>query len=432
MNWKTIYAERLTGADEAVALIRPGNRVVVGHAAGEPTCLVDAMARNRHAYRDVEVTHLLPMGNSPCAQAGMEPHFRHNSLFLGASTRETVRAGHGEFTPCYLSRVSSLFETTLPPDVALIQVSPPDQHGYCSCGISVDYTKAAAERAKLVIAQVNPRMPRTLGDTFLHVARLDRIVECDAPLIELPPPAVGEAEKAIGRHCAGLIRDGDCLQLGIGAIPDSILTFLENKNDLGIHSEMFSDGVVRLMEAGVITNGAKNFHPGVAVATFLMGTRKLYDYVDDNPAINLYPASYVNDPLTAGKNDRLVAINSCIQVDLLGQVCSEAIGPTQISGVGGQVDFVRAAAISRGGRAVIAMPSTAAGGTISRIVPRLDEWAVVTTNRYDVEYIVTEYGIANLRGRTVKDRARMLIGIAHPDFRDALKEAFEKRFNAKY
>jgi len=432
MNWKDIYKQRLTTAQEAVKRIKSGDRISLSHAVGEPTYLIDAMVDNKEAYRDVEIVHMVPMGRASYAQPGMEPYFRHNSVFVGGPTRGTIKAGHGDFTPCYFSQIPNLFTRTLPLDVAVIHVSAPDEHGYCSLGVSVDYSKHAAEQAKLVIAQVNSQMPRTMGDSFVHVSQMDCIVEHDAPLIELAPPKITEVEKAIGENCAKLIKDGDCLQLGIGAIPDAVLLFLKDKKDLGIHSEMFSDGVVELVEAGVINNKRKNLHNGKMLATFLMGTQRLYDFVDNNPSVAMYPATYTNDPYVAGQNDNLVSINSCVQVDLLGQVCSEMVGTTQISAVGGQVDFVRAAALSKGGRSIIAMSSTVAGGKISKIVPVLDEGAAVTTNRYDVEYVITEYGVANLKYRTVRDRARMLIEIAHPDFRPQLKEAFEKRFSAKY
>ena len=431
-NWRTAYEERLIDANEAVRRIMPGNRISVAHAAGEPSHILEALVTNKEAYRDVEIVHMVPMGAAEYAQPGMEPYFRHNSLFVGAKTRGTIKDGHGDFTPCFFSQIPNLFTRTLPLDVALIHVSPPDEHGYVSCGVSVDYTKAAAEHAKIVIAQVNKFMPRTLGDTFLHVSQLDCIVEHDSPIIELASPKITDVEKAIGENCAQLIRDGDCLQLGIGAIPDSVLLFLKDKKNLGIHSEMFSDGVVELIEMGVVTNLAKNFHNGKCIATFLMGTRRLYEFVDNNPIVNMFPATYVNNPLVAGKNDNLVSINSCVQVDFLGQVCAESVGATQISAVGGQADFVRAAAISRGGRSIIAMPSTTMNKDVSKIVPFLDEGAVVTTSRYDVEYIVTEYGIASLKYQKTRDRARMLINIAHPKFRNGLKEAFERRFNAKF
>jgi len=432
MDWKEVYQERLTTAMEAVKHIRSGCRISIGHAVGEPTALVEALVQNRAQYTDVEITHMLPMGRAEYAQPGMERHFRHIAQFVGGATRETVRAGHGDFVPCFFSQIPHQFDEVRRPDVALISVSPPDAHGYCSFGVSVDYTKRSAEVASLVIAQVNRHMPRTLGDSFIHVSDIDLFVEHDVPLTQLSPPKITEVERAIGENCAELIQDGDCLQLGIGAIPDAVLLFLKDKRDLGIHSEMFSDGVVELVEAGVITGKRKNFLPEKMVATFLMGTKRLYDFVDNNPSVAMYPVTYTNDPYVAGQNDNLVSINSCIQVDLLGQVCAETVGETQISAVGGQVDFVRAAAISRGGRSIIAMASTAAKGTISKIVSSLDEGAAVTTSRNDVEYVVTEYGIADLKYRTLRERARALIEIAHPDFREGLGEAFERRFNCKF
>jgi len=413
-------------------MIKSGDRISVGHSVGEPTWLLEALVRNKERYTNVEITHMVPMGKAEYAQPGMEKHFRHISQFVGGATRGTIKDGHGDFVPCFFSQIPNQLDTTLKPDVALINLSPPDEHGYCSFGVSVDYTKHSAEVAPLVIAQINRYMPRTLGDCFIHVNDIDVIVEYDKPLIELPPPNISDVERAIGENCAKLIKDGDCLQLGIGAIPDAVLLFLKDKKDLGIHSEMFSDGVVELVEAGVITNSRKNLHNGKMIATFLMGTQRLYDFVNNNPTVAMYPATYTNNPLIAGQNDNLVSINSCVQVDFLGQVCSETVGTTQISAVGGQVDFVRAASISKGGRSIIAMASTAGGGKISKIVPTLDEGAAVTTSRNDVEYIVTEHGIAHLKYHTTRDRARMLINIAHPGFRDELVAAFERRFNAKF
>jgi 4-hydroxybutyrate CoA-transferase len=432
MDWKIEYQKRITSADEAVRAIESGDRVVVGHAAGEPSCLVDAMVRGRERLEGVEIVHMVPMGQAEYALPGMESHFRHNALFVGARTREAVRSGRGDFTPCFFHEVPRLFATALPIDVALVQVSAPDEHGFCSLGVSVDYTKAAVESARLVIAQVNRRMPRTLGSGFVHASRFDRVVELDSPIVELESAEIGDVERAIGEHCASLVRDGDTLQLGIGAIPDAVLSFLGDKRDLGIHSEMISDGIVELVEAGVVTNARKTLHRGKIVVSFLLGTRRLYDFADDNPMVEMHPIDYVNDPCVIMRNDNMVSVNSCVQVDLSGQVASETIGSTQISAVGGQVDFVRGAAMSRGGRSVIAMPSTARGGAASRIAGLLDSGSAVTTSRNDVDIVVTEYGIARLKGASLRQRARALIGIAHPDFRPALVEAYEARFSSPF
>ena len=431
MKWQDIYEQRKMSPEEAVRLIHSGDRVVIGHAVGVPLAITDVMVEHRKDYKDVEIIQMVSQGNAKFCEPGTEGHFRLNSLFVGAQSRPAVKEGRGDFTPCCFSDVPSLLRE-LTVDAAVIQVSPPDRHGYVSCGVSVDYTLPADKCAKTVIAQVNRRMPRTLGDTCLHVSEIDCFVEIDHPVLEIPLPKIGEAEKAIGENCAKLVRDGDTLQLGIGAIPDAVLLFLKDKKDLGIHSEMISDGVVELIENGVITNARKNLHPGKSVVSFLMGTKRLYDYADDNPAVAMYPVDYVNDPYVVGKNDNLVSINSCVQVDFMGQVAAESVGTTQISGIGGQMDFIRGARLSKGGRAVIAIASTAAGGKISKIVPFLDQGAAVTTSRTDVDYIVTEYGIAHLRGKTLKDRARALISIAHPKFREELAEAFEERFHCAY
>ncbi|MBC3939295.1 MULTISPECIES: acetyl-CoA hydrolase/transferase family protein [Anaerotruncus] len=431
MDWKELYRQKLTTADEAVKRIKSGDRVVVTHATGESTLLSDAMVRNAAAYRDVEIVHMVAMGKAEYCQPEYAGNFRHNSLFLGGTTRKAIAEGRGDFTPVFFSEIPDLFRTRLHPNVVLLQLSPPDEHGYCSYGISVDYTKPAAECADLVIAQINRNMPRTLGDSFIHVKDIDCIIEADTPVIELAPPKITDVERAIGENVASLVRDGDCLQLGIGAIPDAVLLFLKEKNDLGIHSEMFSDGVVELVEAGVITNKCKNIHRGRSVATFLMGTRRLYDYVDNNPEVEMLPVDYVNDPRVICQNDNLVSINSCVQVDLMGQVVSTSVGLKQISGVGGQVDFVRGANMSRGGRTIMAMPSTAKGG-VSKVVSFIDHGAAVTTSRYDVDYVVTEQGIAQLKRKTLRERARELIGVAHPDARPELIEEYERRFHCKF
>lgn len=428
MNWKNYYATHLTTAEEAVRHIKSGDRVVVGHACGEPSHIVDAMVANAAAYRNVEIVHMVAMGSGDYCKPEYAENFRHNALFVGSSTRRAVEEGRADYTPSFFFEIPRLFRSHMPVDVALVMVTPPDENGMCSLGVSVDYTLESVRQAKLVIAQVNPQMPWTGPYSLVSVKDLDFIVEHEAPVIQLAPPRIGDVERAIGQHCASLIHDGDTLQLGIGAIPDAVLLFLKDKKDLGIHSEMFSDGVVELAEAGVITNTQKTLNPGKFVVAFLMGTRRLYDFVDHNPNVELRPVDYVNNPFVIAQNDHLVSINSCVQVDLMGQVASESVGAKQISGVGGQVDFVRGASASEGGVSIMAMPSTVKG-KISKIVPLLDEGAAVTTSRNDVDYVVTEYGVAKLKGCSLRQRACSLIKIAHPDFRDELRTEFERRFH---
>ncbi|MGC9324343.1 MAG: acetyl-CoA hydrolase/transferase family protein [Desulfomonilia bacterium] len=431
MKWQEIYKSRQMTAAEAVRRISSGDRVVVGHASGSPELLLKEMVENKDAYRDVEIVHMVAMGHSEYCLPENASHFIHNSLFAGGTTRKAIHDGRAHFTVSHFSQIPRLFlEKILPVDVTLCMVSQPDEHGFCSFGISVDYTKPAAESSKLVIAEVTPHMPRTLGDAFIHVSEIDCIVECDTRPIILSPPKITEIDEKIGGYCAELIKDGDCLQLGIGAVPDSILGFLKDKKDLGIHTEMFSDGVVDLVEAGVITCARKNYHPDKMVATFFMGTEKLYKFVHNNPMVQMYPVHITNNPANIALNDNVVSINSSLQVDLTGQAASESIGYKQFSGTGGQADFVRGAAWSRGGRSILAFHSTAAGGKVSRIVPHLDEGAVVTTTRSDIHFAVSEYGIADLRGKSVPQRAKALISIAHPDFRDELKKEFKRIYNS--
>ena len=432
MNWKEEYADKIVSVQEAVSHVQSGNRIVFSHACGEGQYLTDELVNQAERLENVEIVHMVAMGTAPYCQPGMEKHFRHNALFVGGSTRKAVEEGRADYTPCFFHEIPRLFtDGCLPVDVAFIQVSLPDERGYCSFGISVDYTQPAAQAAKLVIAQVNKNMPYTYGNG-IHLKDIDFIVEKDEPLIELPPPKIGETERKIGEYVASLIHDGDTLQLGIGAIPDAVLSFLGEKKNLGIHSEMFSDGVVDLARKGVITNTKKTINPGKFVSCFLMGTRKLYDFVDHNEDVLIEAVDYTNDPFVVAKIDNIISINSAIQVDLMGQTNSEMIGNRQFSGVGGQVDFVRGASRAKGGKAIIAMPSTAGHDKISKIVPLLDEGAAVTTSRNDVDYVITEFGIAPLKGRTLRQRAIALIKIAHPDFRDGLIAEFEKRFHCKY
>lgn len=433
MDWRALYKEKIVSSKEAASKIKSNSRVVIGHAVGEPKAVIQAMVGEKEKYNSVEIVHMVGMGEGAYAREEMEGHFRHNSLFAGPSTRKALEDGRADFTPCFFSEIPKLFkEGYMKVDVAIIQITPPDEHGYCSFGVSNDYTKPAAECADLVIAEVNTNMPRTLGDSFIHVSEIDYIVEVDYPVMELNPANIGEIERAIGENCATLVEDGSTLQLGIGAIPDAVLLYLKDKKDLGIHSEMISDGVVELVEAGVITGKNKTLHKDKIIVTFLMGTKRLYDFANNNPMVEMYPVDYVNDPCVISKNDKMVAINSCIQIDLMGQVASEAIGLKQFSGTGGQVDFIRGANMSKGGKSVIAIPSTASKDKVSRIVPFLDNGAAVTTCRNDVHYVVTEYGVAELKGKTLKERARVLINIAHPKFRGELIAEWERRFKAKY
>ncbi len=430
MDWKEIYKNKLTTAQEAVRQIKSGDRVVVGHACGSPEILLKAMVDNKEAYENVEIVHMVSMGPSEYCLPENSAHFIHNSLFAGATSRKAIHEGRAIFTASHFSQIPRLFtEKILPVDVTLCMLSAPDEHGYCSFGISVDYTKPAAESSRIVIAEVTPHMPRTLGNAFIHVSDIDYIVESDSRPIEMQPPKIGSIDEAIGGYCAELIRDGDCLQLGIGAVPDSMLGFLNDKRDLGIHTEMFSDGVVDLANNGVITCARKNFHPNKMVATFFMGTEKLYRFIHNNPKVEMFTVDYTNNPAIIARNDNMVSINSSLQIDLTGQAASESIGYKQFSATGGQADFVRGAAWSKGGRSIITFHSTAAKGKLSRIVSRLDEGAIVTTTRTDVHYIVTEYGIADMRGKSVHQRAEALINIAHPDFRSDLRKGFSHMYN---
>ena len=420
-TWQETFRGKCVGAAQALAAVRSGDRVVLGHAAGEPKVLVEELVRQADRLTGVEIVHMVSLYACEYAKPQYRQNFRHNALFVGPTSREAVNSGRADYTPCYFSEIPRLFrDKILPVDVALIQLSPPDSHGFMSFGVSVDYTQQAAQSAKFTIAEINPQMPRTHGNC-IHVSEVDAFVEVDHPIPEIPLPTISEVEEKIGAHIASLIQDRATLQLGIGAIPDAVLKFLGGKQDLGIHTEMFSDGVVELFEQGVITNRYNNINPGKFTATFLMGTQRLYDFAHDNPSIDMRSVDYTNNLLVAGRVENLVAINSALEVDLRGQVCSEMIGPRQFSAVGGQVDFVRAASASPGGKAIIAFPSTGKNGTISRIVNVLSEGSCVTTSRNDVHYVVTEYGIADLRGKSLRQRAESLIGIAHPDFRNTLR-----------
>lgn len=418
---KTFDRKQLHDPMDIVNFIPKNSRVILGHAAGEPLLLVDALISASEKLKAIEIVQMVPLGPSRFCEPGLEDKIRLNTFFVGAPTRAAVQAGRADYTPAFFSDIPRLIQTkALPLDVALICVSPPDADGWMSYGVSVDYTQAAARHAEIVIAEVNEMMPRTFG-AQIHISEVDHVIRSERRLPELRAPQAGEVERLIGKYIADFIHDGDCLQLGIGSIPDAVLSFLDRKNDLGIHTEMFSDGVVDLVRSGVITNRRKTIDRDKLVATFLMGTSKLYDFVHENPDVWMQPVDYTNNVLVTSRIDRLISINSALQVDLYGQVCADMIGPMQFSGVGGQVDFVRSAAASRGGRSIIALPSTAKNSSISRIVHTLDRGACVTTSRCDVDTIVTEYGVAELRGKTLQQRREALIDIAHPQFREALR-----------
>ncbi len=428
MDWSSQYRSRVVTADEAVEVIQSGNRLFMTGNVSVPQKLLAALVKRAPELQDVEICQALSVGPADYVDPAMEGHLRVNTLFISANVRKAVQEGRADFTPVLLSEFPLLFKTgVLPIDVALVHVSPPDEHGFCSLGVEVGLTKSPAESAKIIIAEVNEQMPRTLGDSFIHVSRLNCIVPVNYPVAELPQGGEGDdpISERIAGYIAGLIPDGATMQMGIGAIPDAVLNFLGDKRDLGIHSEMFSDGVVRLVEKGVITNTRKTLHPGKIVVGFVLGTESLYRWVDDNPLCEFHRQEYINDPFVIAQNDKMVAINSAIEVDLTGQVCADSIGPKFYSGVGGQLDFIYGAARSKGGIPIIALPSTATmrdGTLVSRITPMLKQGAGVTTGRNHVHFVVTEYGVASLYGRTVRQRVQELVSIAHPDFRCELEK----------
>ncbi len=421
MFWTHQYRNKLVTAREAVSHVQSGMRVYIHPGCAEPEALVEALMERAPQVQDVELMHLLTSGTSPYCAPEMAEHFRHNALFVGGNVREAVNDGRADYTPIFLSEVEALFESgEMPIDVAFIQVSPPDSHGYCSFGVGVDCTLTAAKCAHYVVAQVNAQMPRTYGDSFIHVNEIDAIVELTRPLCELRKQPSNETYDHIGQRVASLIEDGSVLQCGIGAIPDAILPHLMDRKDLGIHTELISDNTIPLIEAGVINGRRKNFKPRKVILGFVLGSKTLFDFIDENPIFEFHPSAYTNDPFRIAQNDRMVAINSAIEVDLTGQVCAESIGSQFYSGFGGQLDFIRGAARSKYGKPIIALPSTAKQDTVSRIVPRLAHGAGVLTGRADVHYVVTEYGTAYLHGRTIRQRAESLIQVAHPNFRDEL------------
>jgi len=433
MNWLSQYQPRVTTAEEAVKVIGSGRRVFLTGNCSVPQKLLSALVARAGELTDVEITQVLTMGDAPHAAPGLENHLRINTLFISDNVRAAVNEGRGDFTPCFLSEVPLLFRNGhLPVDVALIHVSPPDEHGFCSLGIEAGLVKTPAQVAKVVIAEVNEQMPRTLGDSFIHISKINYAIPVNYPLAEMHMSDTNETAMQIGRHVADLVEDASTLQLGIGTIPNSVLGLLNDRRDLGIHTELFSDGVMELVQRGVITNEKKTLHQGKIVAGFIIGSHALYAWVDDNPIVELHPTEYVNDPFVIAQNDKMVSINSAIEVDLTGQVCSDSIGPRLYSGVGGQVDFIYGASRSKGGKPIIALPSMAVmkdGTKVSKIVAMLKQGAGVVTTRNHVHFVVTEYGVARLYGKTIRQRARALIDVAHPAFREELeKKAFELKY----
>ena len=432
MSWKSIYQSRVVSADEAIKAINSGNRLFLTGNVSVPKTILAALVRRAPVLKDVEICQALTVGPAEFVAPEMEGHLRINTMFISANVRKAVQEGRADFTPVLLSEFPLLFKNkVLPLDAALIHVSPPDEHGFCSLGVEVGLTKTAAESANIVIAEVNEQMPRTLGDSFIHVSRLNYVVPVSYPIPEMAMAEEGDQAtvQKIAGYIAELIPDGATMQMGIGAIPDAVLNYLFNKKDLGIHSELFSDGVIDLVEAGVLTNARKSLHPGKIVAGFILGTKRLYDWVDDNPLMELHRTEYVNDPFVIAQNDRMVAINSAIEIDLTGQVCADSIGPKLYSGVGGQLDFIYGASRSKGGVPIIAMPSTSIlrdGTTISKITVMLKQGAGVVTSRNHVRFVVTEFGTAELYGKSIRQRAQALINIAHPQFREELKHKAEE------
>lgn len=429
MIWKDIYNSKLVTAEEAIKVIIDGDKVVTGFGCGEPFGIERALIDNYKNYHNVEIINMLTLGDSPWLRPEMKGHFILNCLFASHSNRKEISNGKCEFTTSHFYEIPEVIEHYIRPRVSIVMVSPPDEHGYVSFGTTVDYTKGTTEYCEIIIAQVNKYMPRTFGNSIMHVRDFTYFVEIDEPLPEVKGINISDVEMEIGKHCASLIKDGDCLQLGIGGIPNAVCAQLWDKKDLGLHSELVGDGVVDLLEAGIINNKKKQTNKGRTVLGAAFGSEKLNNYINNNPAVEMHPIDYVNNPKEISKNDNMVSINSCLQVDLLGQVVSDTVGLNQFSAVGGQVDFVRGATMSNGGRSIIAMPSTAKSGMISRIVPLITEGSAVTTPRNDVNFVVTEYGIAQLKGKTLKERAKALIRISHPKFRAHLIMEYIKRFN---
>ncbi len=428
MSVKDLYLQKRQAPADAIRQVRDGDMIIVPTGVGEPPALLTALSEARRDFRDVKVAQILALRKYGYIDAETAGHVRHVALFYGGVTRPGGQAGWVDFVPNYFSEIPALFARgQVPADVVFTMASPMDEHGYFSLGLAPDYTMAAVARARAIVLEVNPNVPFAYGNNHVHISQVAALVESSEPVLEVGLPTIGPVQEAIGKYVADLIDDGSTLQIGYGGIPDAVVMQLTHKHDLGIHTEMIGDGILTLLEAGAVTNRRKNYLPGKMVATFALGSRKLYQFIHRNPMLEMHPVDYTNDPFLAGQNDNLVAINATLQVDLLGQCGSESLGALPYSGTGGQADFVRAANRSKGGKAFIVVPSTAKNDTISRIVPTLNPGTHVTTSKNDVNYVVTEYGVAQLRGKSAKERARALIGIAHPDFRAELTEAARKQ-----
>lgn len=428
LNWTERYANKITTPEKAVKSIQRGRRIFIGSGAAEPNHLIEALISHGDHLADNEIVHLLTLGKAPYTEPGLQKRFRHTAFFIGPNVREAVQQGRADFMPVFLSEIPQLIRSRrVRVDVALIEVSPPDRNGYCSLGVSVDIVRAAVDCADLVIAEVNPRQPRTLGSSFLHVSQIEHMIPVDDELSELEAGPLDEVSREIGRHVASLVPNGATLQTGIGKIPHAVVEALKDHRDLGVHTEMLSDSVIDLVEGGIVNGKKKTLLPGKIVTSFVMGSRRLYDWVDDNPVIEMRPSEYTNDPFVVARNDNMIAINSALGVDLTGQVASDTLMGKFFSGIGGQVDFIRGAARSNGGKPIIALPSTAKDGKKSRIQAGFEAGAGVVTSRGDVHYVVTEYGIADLWGKSIRQRALALIDIAHPDFRAELLESAKQK-----
>lgn len=427
MSIQELYKKKLVHPEEAIKAVHDGDMIIVPTGVGEPPALLTALSEQRREFRDVKVAQILPLRAYGYFDPETVEHVRHMALFFGSPSRPGGKEGWVDYIPNYFSEIPDLITRRyIPADVVFTMASPMDKHGYFAISLAADYTMAAIARARAVVLEVNPNVPFAYGNCHVHISQVAALVESSDPVLEVGLPKIGAVQEAIGRYVAELIEDGSTLQIGYGGIPDAVVMQLTHKHDLGIHTEMVGDGILTLIESGAVTNKKKNYHPGKILATFALGSKKLYQFMDRNPALEMHPVNFTNDPFLAGQNDKLISINATMQVDFLGQCGSESLGSQPYSGTGGQADFVRAGNRSQGGKSFIVLPATAKNGTISRIVPTLTPGTAVTTSKNDINYVVTEYGVAQLRGKSAKQRTQELIAIAHPDFRQELMDAAKK------